>query len=220
LLQRPDHFLEFRKYVRNIIDWGKDKRLKEIRDLLNSLLEKNRKMASQLAKSRLPPSDNAASISNHRRKDSSSRGHNSRATGVQEYPSGKANAPPSTNFQKSDQDKSLIHTPAADSMHISSYATFPKNNQDESSTQIAPANNRYTSTFLANNQDDSSLHVSTIDNGYTSTDAPITPPQSANDKSLLLKSSEDIDESNVRGHRRGRRTRKRRNFLGYAGYHY
>ena len=37
LLQDPEQYLEFRKYVRNIIDWGKDKRLKEIRDSLDSL---------------------------------------------------------------------------------------------------------------------------------------------------------------------------------------
>ncbi|KAG9237037.1 hypothetical protein BJ875DRAFT_454745 [Amylocarpus encephaloides] len=35
LLQSPEHYLKFRKYVRNIIDWGKDKRLKEIRDSLD-----------------------------------------------------------------------------------------------------------------------------------------------------------------------------------------
>lgn len=39
LLQDPNHYLKFRKYVRNIIDWGKDKRLEEIRDSLVSLLK-------------------------------------------------------------------------------------------------------------------------------------------------------------------------------------
>ena len=56
LLQRPDHFLEFRKYVRNIIDWGKVKRLTEIQDSLDLLFEENRKTASKLARSRTPPS--------------------------------------------------------------------------------------------------------------------------------------------------------------------
>jgi hypothetical protein len=42
LLQKPKDYLEFRKYVRNIIDWGKDKRLDEIRDSLDSLLEESR----------------------------------------------------------------------------------------------------------------------------------------------------------------------------------
>ncbi|KAK4131323.1 hypothetical protein BT67DRAFT_363534, partial [Trichocladium antarcticum] len=36
-LQEPEQYLEFRKYVRNIIDWGKDKRLQEIRDSLDFL---------------------------------------------------------------------------------------------------------------------------------------------------------------------------------------
>jgi hypothetical protein len=69
LLQDPEHYLKFRKYVRNIIDWGKDKRLKEIRKSLDSLLEENRKIASQLAKSRPPPSDVSASSSSQKRED-------------------------------------------------------------------------------------------------------------------------------------------------------
>jgi hypothetical protein len=98
LLQSPEYYLKFRKYVRNIIDWGKDKRLKEIRDSLDSLLEENRKTASQRTKSRPPPSDDSACCSSHERKDSSSRGRNSRAKSVQEYPSGGADGPPSTSF--------------------------------------------------------------------------------------------------------------------------
>lgn len=30
LLQKPKDYVEFRKYVRNIIDWSKDKRLNKI----------------------------------------------------------------------------------------------------------------------------------------------------------------------------------------------
>ena len=82
LLQRPDHFLEFRKYVLNIIDWRKSKRLKEIRDSLRSLLEENRKMASQLAKSRPPPSDDSTSSNSHKRKNPLSRRRNSKAKSV------------------------------------------------------------------------------------------------------------------------------------------
>jgi hypothetical protein len=94
LLQKPKDFVEFRKYVRNIIDWGKDKRLKEIRDSLDSLLEENRKTASQLAKSRPPPSsDDSASSSSQKRKTSSSRARNSKAKSVQEDPNGGANRP-------------------------------------------------------------------------------------------------------------------------------
>ena len=51
-LQEPEQYVEFRKHVRNIIDWGRDKRLKEIQNSLDSLLEENRKMASQDASSR------------------------------------------------------------------------------------------------------------------------------------------------------------------------
>ncbi|KAI0006533.1 hypothetical protein F4779DRAFT_629738 [Xylariaceae sp. FL0662B] len=56
LLQCPDGYLEFRKYVRNIIDWGKDRRLSEIRSSLDTLLAENRKRISEVAKSRPPPS--------------------------------------------------------------------------------------------------------------------------------------------------------------------
>ena len=84
LLQKPKDYVEFRKYVRNIVDWGKDQRLKEIRDSLNDLLEENRKTASQLAKSRPPPSDDSASSSSHKRKSSSSRGRDGKAKTVQD----------------------------------------------------------------------------------------------------------------------------------------
>lgn len=73
LLQDPGHFIEFRKHVPNIIDWGKDKRLKEIRDSLNTLLEETRKRASEAAKSRQPPSDGSATSRGKRHKSSSSR---------------------------------------------------------------------------------------------------------------------------------------------------
>jgi hypothetical protein len=44
LLQEPEKYVEFRKHVWNIIDWGKGKRLKEIRKSLDSLLEESRKI--------------------------------------------------------------------------------------------------------------------------------------------------------------------------------
>ncbi|KAG8417266.1 hypothetical protein J3459_012472 [Metarhizium acridum] len=80
LLQRPDHFLEFRKYIRNIIDWGKDRRLKDIQNCLDSLLEESRMRSSEAAKSRLPPSDSSATSSGKRRKSSSSRRTGSRSS--------------------------------------------------------------------------------------------------------------------------------------------
>jgi hypothetical protein len=57
LLQKPKDYLEFRKYVRNIIEWGKERRLNEIRDSLDTLLEETGKRTSEAAKSRQPPSD-------------------------------------------------------------------------------------------------------------------------------------------------------------------
>lgn len=55
LLQNPKDYIEFRKHVLNIIDWGKDKRLKEIQRSLDFLLEENRKSVSGQLKCRTPP---------------------------------------------------------------------------------------------------------------------------------------------------------------------
>lgn len=41
LLYDPEHFRKFHKYVRNIIDWGKNTRLNEIQDSLNYLREES-----------------------------------------------------------------------------------------------------------------------------------------------------------------------------------
>ncbi|KAF1960523.1 hypothetical protein CC80DRAFT_513381 [Byssothecium circinans] len=43
LLSCPEHFREFRKQVRNILDWGKDTRLPQIKDALDIILDENRK---------------------------------------------------------------------------------------------------------------------------------------------------------------------------------
>jgi hypothetical protein len=43
LLSSPDHFREYRKQVRNILDWGKDKRPKQIGDALDIILERTGK---------------------------------------------------------------------------------------------------------------------------------------------------------------------------------
>ncbi|CAH0019328.1 unnamed protein product [Clonostachys rhizophaga] len=61
LLHDPEHFLKFRKYVRNIIDWGRDRRLEGIRKSLDYLLEESREIASAAAKSSVPPSADPAS---------------------------------------------------------------------------------------------------------------------------------------------------------------
>ncbi|MCJ1486672.1 hypothetical protein MMC06_006850 [Schaereria dolodes] len=48
-IQEPEQYVTFRQYVRNIIDWGEDKRLKTIQGSLDSLLEENRNVSSELA---------------------------------------------------------------------------------------------------------------------------------------------------------------------------
>ena len=39
IIQRPEEFLEFRRFVRNIIDWGRDERLECIKSGLDVLVE-------------------------------------------------------------------------------------------------------------------------------------------------------------------------------------
>jgi len=131
LLQKPKDYVEFRKYVRNIIDWGKDKRLNEIRDSLNSLLEESRQTASQLAKSRPPPSsDDSARSSSQKRRSSSSRVRNSKAKTVQEYPNGGANTSPSACFHEYNQDDSSLQIPTADDVYAPPPASFQEYNQE------------------------------------------------------------------------------------------
>ncbi|KAF2191730.1 hypothetical protein K469DRAFT_621613 [Zopfia rhizophila CBS 207.26] len=86
LLSSPDHFINFRKQIRNVLDWGKDKRLEQIRDALDTILEENRRKAAGLAKAR-PLPDASASSSSQRRKTSSSHGRSRRAQSVQQYQS-------------------------------------------------------------------------------------------------------------------------------------
>ncbi|KAF5972207.1 hypothetical protein FCOIX_9474 [Fusarium coicis] len=41
ILQRPEEFLEFRRFVRNIIDWGRDEHLESIKSSLDVLVEES-----------------------------------------------------------------------------------------------------------------------------------------------------------------------------------
>jgi hypothetical protein len=60
LLQDAHQYIEFRKIVRNIIDWAQEKRLNEIRASLDKLLEESRTRSSKAARSRQPESDGTA----------------------------------------------------------------------------------------------------------------------------------------------------------------
>lgn len=84
LLSDPEHFKVFRKQVRNILDWGKDTRLTQIRGALDTILEENRKKAAKQAKSRQPPSDGSATTTSKKRKSSS----NSSRSNSKQGPSG------------------------------------------------------------------------------------------------------------------------------------
>ncbi|OBT65449.1 hypothetical protein VE03_06022 [Pseudogymnoascus sp. 23342-1-I1] len=56
LLQRPCDFLNFRRYVLNILDWGMDARLTGIKNSLGHLLGESKETASRQVKARLSPS--------------------------------------------------------------------------------------------------------------------------------------------------------------------
>lgn len=75
LLQKPQDYIEFRKHVKNIIDWGKDNRLKEIRESLDTLLEESRKRTSEAAKSRPPPTKDSTSKSKKHKPPPSRKGN-------------------------------------------------------------------------------------------------------------------------------------------------
>ncbi|KAL8383703.1 hypothetical protein RB595_010756 [Gaeumannomyces hyphopodioides] len=62
-LQDAEQYREFRKIVRNIVDWGKTERLKQIRDLVDSLLEEGEQQASRAAKPRPSLSGDSAANS-------------------------------------------------------------------------------------------------------------------------------------------------------------
>lgn len=83
LLSKPEDFKSFRKQVRNILDWGKDTRLTQIRGALDIILEENRKNAAEHAKSRQPPSGGSATTSSKKKRKSSSSCTSSRSNSVQ-----------------------------------------------------------------------------------------------------------------------------------------
>ncbi|KAI0100092.1 hypothetical protein GGR51DRAFT_533798 [Nemania sp. FL0031] len=53
-LASPKGYLLFRRYIRNIIDWGKDKRLREIQESVDSLMEGQRDKSPSVVKSGTP----------------------------------------------------------------------------------------------------------------------------------------------------------------------
>lgn len=83
LLQDPEHYLKFRKYVLNIIDWGRGRRLEEIRKSLDDLLEESRKRNSAAAKSHaLSDSASSCSSSSERTRKKPSKRQKSRGSGM------------------------------------------------------------------------------------------------------------------------------------------
>ncbi len=60
VLDDPEHYLKFRKYTLNIMEWGREQRLKEIRDSLDVLAEEAKKRAEEV-KNRPAPSDAGSS---------------------------------------------------------------------------------------------------------------------------------------------------------------
>jgi hypothetical protein len=77
MLCKEADFKEFRRHVRNIMDWGRTKRLDQIRRALDAILEEHRKKAAEAAKARPSPSAGSSSAAggpSKRRRSSSSGG--------------------------------------------------------------------------------------------------------------------------------------------------
>ncbi|CAK7213708.1 hypothetical protein SBRCBS47491_001897 [Sporothrix bragantina] len=68
LLSRPDHYIDFRKVVRNILDWGKNERLEAIRKSLDILIEEDRKRSMEEARAWRDTSPGTSSSSSSRGK--------------------------------------------------------------------------------------------------------------------------------------------------------
>lgn len=198
LVQQPEQYVAFRKYVRNIIDWGKDTRLKEIRDSLDSLLEENRKTASHQAKSRPPPSDDSVSRS-HKRKDSrkgktfdhnqvSDAFRDSQSSHYQGYEGDynpPAQQPLSSDYghSPSDAPQPVTSSYGYSSTNVSQPVTSSEYNPDSSQTQI-----------------------------HDPVDAPTSSiPYPSEDVSPPLESHEGVNDSNTRGHRTTRQSRTQTN---------
>lgn len=61
VLSREDEYKDFRRHIRNILDWGSDQRLAQIKQSLDVLLEESRKETAKAAKPRSPPSASGSS---------------------------------------------------------------------------------------------------------------------------------------------------------------
>jgi hypothetical protein len=69
LLQDPEHYQLFYKYVHNIVDWGRGQRLDGIRKAFDALQEFDREQASREAKARTPPSPEPTSSQRLRKEE-------------------------------------------------------------------------------------------------------------------------------------------------------
>ncbi|KAF4467234.1 hypothetical protein FALBO_5892 [Fusarium albosuccineum] len=67
-LQEPDHFIEFRKHIRNIMDWGRNERLENIRSNLEFLIAEGRRI---IPKSRPAPRGNSGALIKRHKKNES-----------------------------------------------------------------------------------------------------------------------------------------------------
>ncbi|KAL2260572.1 hypothetical protein VTK26DRAFT_5367 [Humicola hyalothermophila] len=64
---------DFRRHVRNILDWGKNKRLGQVKEALDIILEEDRKRATKAIPPPPPSASGSESSSSKRRRSSGSR---------------------------------------------------------------------------------------------------------------------------------------------------
>jgi len=209
-LQRPKDYVEFRKHVRNIIDWGEDKRLKQIQESLDNLLEESRR-TSEVAKSRPPPSDNSASSSTHNFQSSHYQGPEEDDLNCQLLEE--------TEYYTSINDQDGWNAPAQQPLSSTDAPQLVTSVYGYNSTRASQPVASVYPTDAAWGYPTDGQRVLAADDGYNPdtlhaqdyeyrpSDAPVTPSYSSENVSFPLESHEGVDGSNTRGHRKRQRSR-------------
>ena len=222
-LQRPKVYVEFRKHVRNIIDWGKNKRLKQIQESLDYLLEESRRRTFEVAKSRPPSSDNSASSSTQSREGKTS-DHNQVSDTIPDFQSshyqGHEEDDPNcqlleeTEYYTSINDQDGCNMPAQQPLSSTDAPQPVTSVYGYNSTSAPQPVALVCATDAAWGYPTDGQQVLTADDGYNPdtshaqnygyhpSDAPVAPSYSSENMSFPLGSHEGVDDSNTRGHRR------------------
>jgi hypothetical protein len=206
LLWSPDHFKDFRKKVRNILDWGKDKRLKQIGDALDAILDENWKILAEHAEE-----------TSHERGRGRGRGQEH---GRSRCSSSADDSVNSSAYKRKDKEKTSDHNLVSDhipNLQSSNYeedydqpAQQPQGSNYRHITPaiqqpMAPTNSLQPATLVGQTYT-TSRYNPTNDTSHAYPLGPpthTTPAYSSENVSYSLESYQSED-SNTRGHKRAR----------------